>query len=208
MDASFICRRRVFGQGFNADAWPPISGVGNRFRHFYCCSGTTRRGHFHNLGNNCAVGRANFRYVRKATGALDRAFADGLGYFGVRSRVELWFPTGHTAHHRRRISHASPDHNGGVGRYLAAGEGRESRWFHHRLKLGWGCVRAAGNCLARLCGRLEVAFLHYRWSVVGTLGAALAEAALGPTASGPEPKSLQPFQGHRPSISIVARAHR
>ena len=120
VDAPFIRRRRVFGQGFNADAWASLSRVGRRFRHFYSCGGATRRGHFHNLGNNCAVGWACFRYLRKAACAPGRGFAHGLGYFGVRSGVELWFPTGHSAYHRRRISNDSPDHNGGAGRYITA----------------------------------------------------------------------------------------
>ena len=120
VDASLICRRRVYGQGGNANAWAPLSGVGRRFRHFYSCGGTARRGHLHNLGNNCAVGWAYFRYVRQTAGAPDWAFADGPGSSGVRSGVELQFPTGPTAHHRNRISHASPDHHSGACRQLTA----------------------------------------------------------------------------------------
>ena len=116
VDASLICCRRVYGQGGNADAWATPGGVGRRFRHFYSCGGTARRGHLHNLGNNCAVGWAYFRYVRQTAGASDWGFANGPGGIGVRSSVELQFPNGHTAHHRRRIRHDSPDHHGGVGR--------------------------------------------------------------------------------------------
>jgi len=79
-----------------------------------------RRGHLHNLGNNCAVGWAYFRYVRQTAGPADWGFAYGPGGVGVRSRVELRFPTGPTAHHRHRIRNDSPDHHGGVGRQLTA----------------------------------------------------------------------------------------
>ena len=120
VDASLICGHRVYGQGGKPDAWAPPGGVGRRFRHFYSCGGAARRGHLHNLGNNCAVGWAYFRYVRQAAGAPDWGFANGLGSFGVRSGVELRLPNGHTAHHRRRIRNDSPDHHGGVGRQLTA----------------------------------------------------------------------------------------
>ena len=120
VDASLICRRRVYGQGGNADAWASPGGVGRRFRHFYSCGGAARRGHLHNLGNNCPVGWTYFRYVRQKAGAPDWGFANGLGSFGVRSGVELRLPNGHTAHHRRRIRNDSPDHHGGVGRQLTA----------------------------------------------------------------------------------------
>jgi len=116
VDASLICGHRVFGQGGKPDAWAPPGGVGGRFWHFYSGGGTARRGHLHNLGNNCAVGWAYFRYLRQTAGASDRGFAYGPGSFGVRGSVELQFPNGHTAHHRRRIRHDSPDHHGGVGR--------------------------------------------------------------------------------------------
>ena len=120
VDPSLICGHRVYGQGGKPDAWAPPGGVGRRSRHFYSCGGTARRGHLHNLGNNCAVGWAYFRYVRQTAGASDWGFAYGLRSVGVRSRVELRFPTGTTAHHRRRISHDSSDHHGGVGRQLTA----------------------------------------------------------------------------------------
>ena len=120
VDASLICGHHVYGQGGKPDAWAPPGGVGRRFRHFYSCGGTARRGHLHNLGNNCAVGWAYFRYVRQTAGAPDRAFTDGLGSFGFRSGVELRFTTGPTAHHRHRIRNDSPDHHGGVGRQLTA----------------------------------------------------------------------------------------
>ena len=120
VDASLICGHHVFGQGGKPDAWTPPGGVGRRFWHFYSCGGTARSGHLHNLGNNCAVGWAYFRYVRQTAGAPSWAFADGLGSFGVRSGMELRFPTGPKAHHRHRISHASPDHHGGIGRQLTA----------------------------------------------------------------------------------------
>ena len=120
VDASLVCGHHVFGQGGKPDAWAPPGGVGRRFWHVYSCGGTARRGHLHNLGNNCPVGWTYFRYVRQKAGAPDWGFADGLRSVGVRSGVELRFPNGHTAHHRRRISHASPDHHGGVGRQLTA----------------------------------------------------------------------------------------
>jgi len=120
VDASLICGRRVYGQGGKPDAWAPPGGVGRRFRHFYSRGGTARRGHLHNLGNNCSVGWAYFRYVRQTAGAPDWGFAYGPGSVGVRSRVELQFPTGPTAHHRHRIRNDSPDHHGGVGRQLTA----------------------------------------------------------------------------------------
>jgi len=120
VDTSLICCCHVYGQGGNADAWAPPSGAGRRFRHFYSCGGTARRGDLHNLGNNRAVGWTHFRYVRQTAGAPDWAYADGLRSFGVRSGVELRFPTDPTAHHRRRISHASHDHDGSVGRQLTA----------------------------------------------------------------------------------------
>jgi len=120
VDASLICGHRVYGQGGKPDAWAPPGGVGGRFRHFYSCGGTARRGHLHNLGNNCAVGWAYLRYVRQTAGASDRGFAYGPGGFGVRISVELQFPNGHTARHRRRIRHDSPDHHGGVGRQPTA----------------------------------------------------------------------------------------
>jgi len=116
VDASLICGHRVFGQGGKPDAWAPPGGVGGRFRHFYSCGGTARRGHLHDLGNNCAVGWAYFRYVRQTASAPDWAFADGPGSSGVRSGVELQFPSGPTAHHWHRIRNGSPDHHGGVGR--------------------------------------------------------------------------------------------
>ena len=120
VDASLICGHRVYGQGGNADAWAAPGGIGKRFWHVYSCGRTARRGHFHNLGSDCAVGWAYFRYVRQTAGASDWGFANGPGGFGVRISVELQFPNGHTAYHRRRISHASPDHHGGVGRQLTA----------------------------------------------------------------------------------------
>jgi len=118
VDALLICRRRVYGQGGNADAWAAPGGIGRRFWHVYSCGRTARRGHFHNLGSDCAVGWAYFRYIRQTASASDWGFAYGLRGIGVRSGVELRFPNGHTAYHRRRISHASPDHHGGVGRQL------------------------------------------------------------------------------------------
>jgi len=77
-------------------------------------------GHLHDLGNNRAVGWTYFRYVRQTTGPPDWAFADGPGSSGVRSGVELQFPTGPTAHHWHRIRNGSPDHHGGAGRQLTA----------------------------------------------------------------------------------------
>ena len=91
VDASLVCGHHVFGQGGKPDAWAPPGGVGRRFRHFYSCGGTARRGHLHDLGNNRAVGWTYFRYVRQTTGAPDWAFADGPGSSGVRSGVELQF---------------------------------------------------------------------------------------------------------------------
>ena len=118
VDASLICGHRVYGQGGNADAWAAPGGIGKRFWHVYSWVGTAGRGHLRHLWNNRAVGWTYFRYVRQKAGAADRGFAYGPGSVGVRSGVELRFPNGHTAHHRRRISHASPDHHGGVGRQL------------------------------------------------------------------------------------------
>ena len=43
VDAPLICRRRVYGQGGNADAWAAPGGVGRRFWHFYSWSGSCRR---------------------------------------------------------------------------------------------------------------------------------------------------------------------
>ena len=120
VDASLICRRRVYGQGGNADAWAAPGDIGKRFRYVYSYGRTTRRCHLRRLGNNCPVGWTYFRYVRQKAGAPDWGFAYGLRSVGVRSGVELRFPTGRTAHHRRRISHASHDHDGGVGRQLTA----------------------------------------------------------------------------------------
>ena len=120
VDPSLICGHRVYGQGGKPDAWAPPGGVGRRSRHFYSCGGTARRGHLHNLGNNCAVGWAYFRYVRQTAGAPDRAFADGPGSSGVGSVVELQFPAGPTAHHRHRIRNDFSDHHGGVGRQPTA----------------------------------------------------------------------------------------
>ena len=118
VDASLVCGHYVFGQGGKPDAWATPGGVGRRFRHFYSCSGTTLRGHIHDLGNNRAVGWAYFRYVRQTAGAPDRAFADGLWSFGFRNRLELRFPTGLTAHHRNRVRNDSSDHHGITGRQL------------------------------------------------------------------------------------------
>ena len=115
VDASLICGHHVYGQGGKPDAWAPPGGVGRRFRHFYSCGGTARRGHLHNLGNNCAVGWAHFRYVRQTASAPDWAFVDGPGSFGVRGGLELRLLAGDTTHHRRRSSHGSPDHDDGVG---------------------------------------------------------------------------------------------
>ena len=114
--ASLICGHRVYGQGGNADAWAAPGGIGKRFWYVYSWVGTAGRGHLRHLWNNRAVGWTYFRYVRQKAGAADWGFAYGPWSVGVRSGVELRFPNGHTAHHRRRISHASPDHHGGVGR--------------------------------------------------------------------------------------------
>ena len=119
-DASLICGHRVCGQGGNADAWTAPGGIGKRFWHVYSWVGTAGRGHLRHLWNNRAVGWTYFRYVRQKAGVADWPFAYDPGSFGVRSGVELRFLNGHTAHHRSRISHASPDHHGGVGRQLTA----------------------------------------------------------------------------------------
>ena len=116
VDTSLICRRRVYGQVSNADAWAASGDIGKRFRHVYSYGGTTRRCHLRRLGNNCPVGWTYFRYVRQKAGAPDRGSAYGLRSVGIRCGVELRFVTGHTAHYWHRISHASHDHDGSVGR--------------------------------------------------------------------------------------------
>ena len=82
VDAPLICRRRVYGQGGNADAWAAPGGIGRRFWHVYSCGGTAGRSHLRHLGNNCPVGWTYFRYVRQKAGAPDWAFAYGLRNVG------------------------------------------------------------------------------------------------------------------------------
>ena len=120
VDTSLICRRRVYGQNRNADAWAAPGDIGKRFRYVCSYGRTTRRCHLRRLGNNCPVGWTYLRYVRQKAGAPDRGFAYGLRSVGIRCGMELWFLTGHTAHRWRRNSHASHDHDGGVGRQLTA----------------------------------------------------------------------------------------
>jgi predicted MFS family arabinose efflux permease len=66
VDAPLICRRRVYGQGGNADAWAAPGGIGRRFWHVYSCGGTAGRSHLRHLGNNCPlVGPISDTYGRR-----------------------------------------------------------------------------------------------------------------------------------------------
>jgi len=71
-----------------------------------------------------------------------------------------------------------------------------------------GLALGAGDRPAWLYRRMASALLHHRWLVTGPLGDAMVLATPELKTIGSGDRSPKPFQGHRPPVSAVVRAHR